>query len=133
MLEGKALIEDTDMPVKMQLHAMASASQALDVYDVFDCKSIAAHIKMVLPFPSLNTPRNDFIRFVSCLLWSRMFYVYGIWQEFDKRYGGGWQCVVGSNFGCFFTHTEGTFIYFQLETLKFLIFKGSSSPPPTSH
>lgn len=61
MLEGKALIEDTDMPVKMQLHAMASASQALDVYDVFDCKSIAAHIKKVLPFPSLNTPRNDFI------------------------------------------------------------------------
>ncbi|KAL9460525.1 hypothetical protein AB3S75_003681 [Citrus x aurantiifolia] len=99
MLEGKALIEDTDMPVKMQLHAMASASQALDIYDVFDCKSIAAHIK----------------------------------KEFDKRYGGGWQCVVGSNFGCFFTHTEGTFIYFQLETLKFLIFKGSSSPPPTSH
>ncbi|KAF7843354.1 dynein light chain 1, cytoplasmic-like [Senna tora] len=45
MLEGKALIEDTDMPVKMQIQAMASASEALDLFDVIDCKSIAAHIK----------------------------------------------------------------------------------------
>ncbi|XVF34849.1 hypothetical protein REPUB_Repub18cG0093900 [Reevesia pubescens] len=48
-------------------------------------------------------------------------------QEFDKKYGGGWQCVVGSNFGCFFTHTKGTFVYFALGTLNFLIFKGASS------
>ncbi|KAL9262237.1 Dynein light chain LC6, flagellar outer arm-like protein [Drosera capensis] len=91
MLEGKALIEDTDMPLKMQIQAMASASQALDLYDVLDCRSIASHIK----------------------------------KEFDKRHGGGWQCVVGSNFGCFFSHTKGTFIYFTLETLSFLIFKGA--------
>jgi hypothetical protein len=52
MLEGKALIEDTDMPVKMQMQAMASASEALDLYDVLDCKSIAAHIKKVSPFIS---------------------------------------------------------------------------------
>ncbi|PQM35197.1 Dynein light chain 1 [Prunus yedoensis var. nudiflora] len=45
MLEGKAFVEDTDMPVKMQMQAMAAASQALDLYDVFDCRSIAAHIK----------------------------------------------------------------------------------------
>ncbi|CAH9052760.1 unnamed protein product [Cuscuta europaea] len=96
MLEGKAVIEDTDMPVKMQIQAMACASQALDIYDdVLDCKSIAAHIK----------------------------------KEFDKEHGGGWQCVVGSHFSCFFTHSKGTFIYFTLETLNFLIFKGSSSPP----
>ncbi|KAE9453433.1 hypothetical protein RHMOL_Rhmol12G0234000 [Rhododendron molle] len=94
MLEGKALIEDSDMPKKMQIQAMSAASQALDIYDVLDYKSIASHIK----------------------------------KEFDKRYGNGWQCVVGSNFGCFFTHTKGTFIYFTLETLNFLIFKGASSP-----
>ncbi|XP_027343747.1 probable dynein light chain [Abrus precatorius] len=93
MLEGKALIVDTDMPVKMQIQAMASASEALDLYDVVDCKSIAAHIK----------------------------------KEFDTRYGCGWQCVVGSSFGCFFTHSKGTFVYFALETLNFLIFKGASS------
>lgn len=48
MLEGKAQIKDTDMPVKMQIHAMNSASQALDLYDVIDCTSVAAHIKKVL-------------------------------------------------------------------------------------
>lgn len=47
MLEGKGLIEDTDMPLKMQIQAMACASQALDLYDVLDCKSIAGHIKKV--------------------------------------------------------------------------------------
>lgn len=48
MLEGKAVIEDTDMPLKMQIQAMRWASQALDLYDVLDCKSIAAHIKKVV-------------------------------------------------------------------------------------
>ncbi|XP_073134255.1 dynein light chain 1, cytoplasmic-like [Henckelia pumila] len=95
MLEGKGLVEDTDMSLKMQIQAMSFASQALDLYDVLDYKSIAAHIK----------------------------------KEFDKEYGNGWQCVVGSNFGCFFTHKKGSFIYFTLETLNFLIFKASSSPP----
>lgn len=93
MLEGRAQIKETDMPITMQIQAMASASEALDIYDVTDSTSIAAHIK----------------------------------KEFDKMYGGGWQCVVGSNFGCFFTHSKGTFAYFALETLNFLIFKGASS------
>uniref|UniRef100_M0ZRI7 Cytoplasmic dynein light chain n=1 Tax=Solanum tuberosum TaxID=4113 RepID=M0ZRI7_SOLTU len=47
MLEGKGVIEDTDMPVKMQIQAMRWASQALDVYDVLHYRSIAAHIKKV--------------------------------------------------------------------------------------
>ncbi|KAJ7973856.1 Dynein light chain [Quillaja saponaria] len=89
MLEGKAIVKETDMPMKMQIQAMSSASHALDVYDVSDCISIAAFIK----------------------------------KEFDNMYGTGWQCVVGSNFGGFFTHSPGTFMYFALETLNFLIFK----------
>ncbi|KAL3825158.1 hypothetical protein ACJIZ3_021187 [Penstemon smallii] len=93
MLEGKAKIKETDMSMKMQNQAMASASQALDIYDVVDCTYIASHIK----------------------------------KEFDKIYGSGWQCVVGSNFGCFFTHSKGTYIYFALESLNFLIFKGASA------
>lgn len=48
MLEGKGLVQDTDMPLKMQIKAMGFASQALDLYDVLDCKSIAAHIKKVI-------------------------------------------------------------------------------------
>ncbi|XP_051135092.1 uncharacterized protein LOC127254184 [Andrographis paniculata] len=99
MLEGKALIEDADMPLKMQLEAMACASHALDLYDVLDCTSMAAHIK----------------------------------KEFDRRYGSGWQCVVGSNFGCFFTHTKGTFIYFTFQTLSFLIFKAAPVPVPVPY
>ncbi|KAF3339810.1 dynein light chain LC6, flagellar outer arm-like protein [Carex littledalei] len=93
MLEGKGMIQDTDMPLKMQHQAMSTASEALDLFDVLDCRSIAAHIK----------------------------------KEFDLIYGSGWQCVVGSNFGCYFTHTQGTFIYFNLESLRFLIFKGAAS------
>ena len=49
MLEGKALVKETDMPLKMQIQAMNSASEALDLYDVSDCLSISAHIKKVLP------------------------------------------------------------------------------------
>uniref|UniRef100_A0A7N2N4E1 Dynein light chain n=1 Tax=Quercus lobata TaxID=97700 RepID=A0A7N2N4E1_QUELO len=67
MLEGKAVVIDTDMSLEMQAQAMAFASQALDLYEVFDCKSIAAYIK----------------------------------KEFDKMYGPGWQCVVGTSFRCF--------------------------------
>jgi hypothetical protein len=47
MLEGKARIQDTDMPLKMQSQATSCASYALDLFDVTDCKSIAAHIKRV--------------------------------------------------------------------------------------
>lgn len=47
MLEGKAYVKDTDMPLKMQIHAKNSASQALDLYDVVDCTFIAAYIKKV--------------------------------------------------------------------------------------
>jgi hypothetical protein len=46
-------------------------------------------------------------------------------QEFDKCYGPGWQCVVGTNFGSFVTHARGNFIYFGLEKLAFLLFKGA--------
>ncbi|KAL1165113.1 hypothetical protein V6Z11_A06G110200 [Gossypium hirsutum] len=34
MLEGKAVIEDTDMPLKLQARALASASRALDLLKV---------------------------------------------------------------------------------------------------
>ena len=93
MLEGKARVEDTDMPARMQAAATSAASRALDLFDVADCRAIAGHIK----------------------------------AEFDKRYGVGWQCVVGANFGCFFTHTSGTFIFFSLERLSFLLFKAAAA------
>ena len=50
MLEGKAYVKDTDMPLKMQVHAMDCASRALDLYDVVESTSIAAHMKKVIVF-----------------------------------------------------------------------------------
>jgi|UniRef100_A0A0E0G4S2 hypothetical protein len=45
MLEGKARVEDTDMPARMQAAATSAASRALDLFDVADCRAIAGHIK----------------------------------------------------------------------------------------
>jgi dynein light chain LC8-type len=47
MLEGKAVIGETDMPQKMQEHAMRCASEALDLHEISDCKDIACYIKKV--------------------------------------------------------------------------------------
>lgn len=57
MLEGKGKIKEADMAMEMQIEAMKYASKALDVYDVLDCSSIAAHIKKVycyLPHSNLH-------------------------------------------------------------------------------
>lgn len=59
MLEGKAVVEETDMPLKMQIQAMSCASKALDLYDVYDCRSIACHIKKVHHFLSLSLSSLD--------------------------------------------------------------------------
>lgn len=48
MLEGKAMVKDSDMEEKLKSHAMSCASQALDLYDVTDLVAIAAHIKKVI-------------------------------------------------------------------------------------
>ncbi|GAB2225699.1 hypothetical protein Droror1_Dr00006503 [Drosera rotundifolia] len=64
--------------------------------------------------------------------WWLMDFAYFSSIEFDRKYGGGWQCVVGSNFGCYFSHSKGTFIYFTLETLNFLVFGGAVAPIATN-
>ncbi|KAG8070519.1 hypothetical protein GUJ93_ZPchr0006g44418 [Zizania palustris] len=45
MLEGKARVEDTAMPSRMQATATSAASRALDLFDIVDCRAIAGHIK----------------------------------------------------------------------------------------
>ncbi|KAI7980038.1 Dynein light chain 2, cytoplasmic [Camellia lanceoleosa] len=47
--------------------------------------------------------------------------------EFDKAYGGGWQCIVGTDFGSFVTHRYGCFIYFYIGSLTILLFRGSAT------
>lgn len=45
-------------------------------------------------------------------------------QEFDRIYGYGWQCIVGTDFGSFVTHRHGCFIFFGIGSLMILLFKG---------
>ncbi|XP_022766212.1 dynein light chain 1, cytoplasmic-like [Durio zibethinus] len=89
MLEGKAVVRETDMPEEMQSRVMELAYQALDLHEVSDCQSIAHYIK----------------------------------QKFDEAYGTAWHCVVGKDFGSCISHLCGTFIFFHVEKMEFLIFK----------
>jgi dynein light chain LC8-type len=51
-------------------------------------------------------------------------------QEFDRSYGAGWQCIVGTDFGSFVTHHSGCFIYFGIGNLAILLFKGGARVAP---
>ncbi|KAG6387360.1 hypothetical protein SASPL_152547 [Salvia splendens] len=100
MLEGKAIVGETDMLEAMQHDALQLAAKALDFFDVIDATEIARFIK----------------------------------KEFDRIYGNGWQCIVGTDFGSFVTHCSGCFIHFCVGSLAILLFKGSteseSEPEP---
>ncbi|KAH7514516.1 uncharacterized protein LOC107430656 [Ziziphus jujuba] len=89
MLEGKAVVRETDMSEAMQNHVMELAYKALDLHEVSDCQSIAHFIK----------------------------------QKLDEAYGSAWHCVVGKDFGSCITHLCGSFIFFRVEMMEFLIFK----------
>ncbi|CAL1352767.1 unnamed protein product [Linum trigynum] len=94
MLEGKAVVGETDMLQKMQQDALHLAAEALDSFDVTEPTEIARFIK----------------------------------KEFDRVYGPGWQCIVGTDFGSFVTHCFGCFIHFQIGSLAILLFRGSAGP-----
>ena len=89
MLEGRAVVRETDMPEVMQTHAMGLAYQALDLHEVSECQSIAHYIK----------------------------------QRLDEAYGPAWHCVVGKDFGSCITHLSGSFMFFHVDMMEFLIFK----------
>ncbi|XP_021906089.1 dynein light chain 2, cytoplasmic-like [Carica papaya] len=92
MLEGKAVIGETDMLQTMQQDALDLAAKALDYFDITEATEIARFIK----------------------------------KEFDRTWGAGWQCIVGTDFGSFVTHCSGCFIYFCVGSLAILLFKGSA-------
>ncbi|CAN1142505.1 Dynein light chain 1, cytoplasmic [Linum perenne] len=89
MLEGKAVVRETDMAEEMQSRILELAYKALDVHEVSDCQAISHYIK----------------------------------KKLDEAYGAAWHCVVGKEFGSCITHLRGTFIFFRVEMLEFLIFK----------
>lgn len=94
MLEGKAVVDETDMLQTMQQDALHLAAKALDLFDITEATEIARFIK----------------------------------KEFDRAYGLGWQCIVGTDFGSFVTHCHGCFIYFCVGSLAILLFRGSTGP-----
>ncbi|KAF5750904.1 RHO guanyl-nucleotide exchange factor 11 [Tripterygium wilfordii] len=102
MLEGKAVVRETDMPAQMQSHVMELAYQALDVHEPSDCQSIACYLKQLIK-----------LRLVE--------------QKFDEAYGPAWHCVVGKEFGSCVTHLLGSFIFFHVEMIEFLIFKDGNN------
>jgi hypothetical protein len=58
MLEGKARVQDSDMPARMQEAATSSASRMLDLFDVADCHAIAGHIKTAPTWRTWSTARG---------------------------------------------------------------------------
>ncbi|XP_031267824.1 dynein light chain LC6, flagellar outer arm-like isoform X1 [Pistacia vera] len=107
MLEGKAVVREADMPEMLQNHVMELAYQALDLHEVSDCQSIAHYIKQ--------------LRMSSCNL--LCFICVRSDQNFDEAYGPAWHCVVGKDFGSCITHSCGSFIFFRVEMMEFLVFK----------
>ncbi|KAI5331084.1 PREDICTED: dynein light chain [Prunus dulcis] len=93
MLEGKAVVNETDMLQTMQQDALHLAAKALDIFDITEPTEIAQFIK----------------------------------KEFDESYGTGWQCIVGTDFGSFVTHSQGCFIHFLIGSLAFLVFRGTAN------
>ncbi|CAH8827034.1 unnamed protein product [Trichobilharzia szidati] len=53
-------------------------------------------------------------------------------KEFDKRFGGTWQCVVGKRFGCYVSHKEKNFIYFHLKFNAVLLYQAVQQHPSSS-
>ena len=47
MLEGKAVVRETDMSEEMQSRVKELAYQTRDLHEVSDCQSIAHYIKQV--------------------------------------------------------------------------------------
>lgn len=140
MLEGKAVIVETDMLQNMQQDALDLASKALDFFDVTEATEIGRFIKKVAnqywnsfkydKHGSNSKPISPSIGYVNSVASYVLIelYVFKFLQKFDSTYGTGWQCIVGTDFGSFVTHCHGCFIYFCIGSLAVLLFKGSAGP-----
>ncbi|RVW44506.1 Dynein light chain 1, cytoplasmic [Vitis vinifera] len=148
MLEGKAVVRETDMPEAMQNHCLELAYQALDLHEVCDRQAIAHYIKQYLKERSATSivsiesgslrKENQVIpkALFTSRTWPRaMMIIYMLdfrddgcafglrSRKFDEAYGPAWHCVVGVDFGSCITHLCGNFIFFRVETMEFLVFK----------
>lgn len=124
MLEGKAVIGETDMLEAMQQDALDLAAKALDIFDVTEATEIARFIKKVLKLFCYWNSRVPQLWWLNSLL---KLFLSDDMQEFDRTYGAGWQCIVGTDFGSFVTHCFGCFIYFRIGSVAILLFRGSAA------
>ncbi|XP_075522341.1 dynein light chain 1, cytoplasmic-like [Primulina tabacum] len=49
-------------------------------------------------------------------------------KDFDSRYGPAWDCIVGTSFGSYVTHSLGGFLYFSIDKVYVLLFKTVVEP-----
>ncbi|XWS59877.1 hypothetical protein CRYUN_Cryun08bG0159400 [Craigia yunnanensis] len=116
MLEGKAVVRETDMAEEIQNRVMGLAYQALDLLEVSICQSIAHYInKSFRMLPTL-------LHMVQMIFDVIMANIQPSKQKFDEAYGPAWHCVVWKDFGSCISPLCGSFIFFHVE-MEFLIFK----------
>lgn len=46
-------------------------------------------------------------------------------KEFDKTYRPSWHCIVGQNFGSYFTHENTNFVYFMIDDICILLWRSA--------
>ncbi|KAF9679968.1 hypothetical protein SADUNF_Sadunf06G0070900 [Salix dunnii] len=109
MLEGKAVLRETDMPEHMQSHVMELAYQALDLHEVSDCQSIAHYIKQRY-YEQAHAP----------YLARRICVYVNVGSDLPLP---GTENQELKDFGSCITHLSGSFIFFRVEMMEFLIFK----------
>jgi dynein light chain LC8-type len=44
-------------------------------------------------------------------------------DEFDRRYGEAWQCIVGTGFGSYVSHRPNRYISFDIGEKRFIVFQ----------
>ncbi|CAH8436062.1 unnamed protein product [Schistosoma rodhaini] len=44
-------------------------------------------------------------------------------KHMDKYDGGVWHCVLGKDFGCYVSHLDGYFSYFQYQGKSMIVFR----------
>ncbi|XP_077221535.1 dynein light chain type 1 family protein [Tasmannia lanceolata] len=104
MLEGKAVISETDMLQTMQQEALRLAAEALDVFDITDSTQIACYIKKMNEFDFTYGPGwqsivgTDFGSFVTHCYGCFIYFRIGSLAILLFRGGGGVSDVDATRF-----------------------------------
>lgn len=53
-------------------------------------------------------------------------------KKLDTEFGGTWNVVVGSDFGCFISYDRSHLMFFKMNEINFLIFRFGHDEPQSS-